>query len=216
MFQSPVRSRETPTSAQSDRSDDHWAGFDFRRSLGNRAFHCFLSKEHPVVNIIAQRFRETYGRDIVLVISVILVAYAFIPWQLICHVIFPAAVSPGIYHNDVLRPPQHSWIVREEDVSIITEGINRLSEVHKRKEYTTIRADNVSCLLSSLWDAIEAVVREKRDPSRKVDDIKKQISDEYKFEMFLKENGRIKYKKLKLKVLCNKLVEVLENTRLPV
>ena len=219
-------SRETPT----DRSDHHWGRFDLRHSLGNRAFHWakkvseiaediffwFLSKELPVVNIIAGKFREPYRSYTVLVTLVIFMAYVFNPWQLIRHVIFPATVSPGIYHNDVLRPPQHSWIVREEDVSIITEGINRLSEVHKRKEYTTIRADNVSCLLSSLWDAIEAVVREKRDPSRKVDDIKKQISDEYKFEMFLKENGRIKYKKLKLKVLCNKLVEVLENTRLPV
>ena len=268
-------SRETPTSAQSDRSENHCARFDLRRSLGNRACHWankvsevlgtayeiyfwFLSKRHPVVNIIAEKFRGTYPLYTFLVTSVIMIlmAYAFNFWQLICHVIFPAAVSPGIYHIDALRPPQHPWIKREEEVSIAMEGIKRLSEVQNgkgRKEIhvyfkggpgsgkselarqvalslnesqkqsqrpsavITIQADNVSSLLSSLWDAIEAVLREKRDPRTKVE-IKKQIIDDYKFEMFLKENDedQVQKTRTKLKVLCNKLVELLENTSLPV
>lgn len=256
-------SRETPTPAQSDRSDNHWARFDLLRSLGNRAYHwtnkvleiaCeiyfwFLSKRYPVVNIIAEKFRGTYPRYTVLVTSVILMAYAFDFWQLICHVIFPAAVSPGIYHIDVLRPPQHPWIKREEEVSIVMEGIKRLSEVRNRKEIhvyfkggpgsgkselarqvalslnesqkqsrrpsavIAIQADNVSRLLSSLWDAIKAVVRDTRDPRIKVEDIRKEIDDEYKFEMFLTENEEDQVQKTrnKLKVLCSKLVKLLEN-----
>ena len=257
-------SRETPT----DRSDHHWGRFDLRHSLGNRAFHWakkvseiaediffwFLSKELPVVNIIAGKFREPYRSYTVLVTLVIFMAYVFNPWQLIRHVIFPATVSPGIYHNDVLRPPQHSWIVREDDVSIAMEQIKRLSEDHNGKEIhvyfkggpgsgkselarqvalslnesqkqsqrpsavITIQADNDSCLVSSLWDAIEAVVREKRDPRIKVEDIKKQISDEYEFEMFLKgnEEDQVQKTRTKLKVLCSKLVELLDNINLPV
>lgn len=261
-------SRETLTSAQSDRLDDHhwasWARFDLRRSLGNGAYHWankpletayeiyswFLAKELPVVNIIARKFRKTYPLITLFVTSAILMHYhPFDPRQLI----FWAEVSPDIYHNDVLRPPQHPWIKREEEVSFVVEEIKRLSQVHHGKEIhvyfkggpgsgkselarqvalslneshkqsqrpsalITIQAD-VSCLLSSLWDAIEAVVRVKRDPRIKVEDSRKEIDDEYKFEMFLKENEEDQGQKTrtKLKVLCNKLVELLENTSLPV
>ena len=261
-------SRETPTSAQSDRSDDHWARFDsIRCSLGNRAhqwakkvldiayqiYSWFLAKELPVVNIIARNFRKTHPLLTLFVTLAILMAYVyytFYPRQLI----FRAEVSPDIYHNDVLRPPQHPWIKREEEVSIAMKGIKRLSEVQNRKEIhvyfkgrpgsgkselarqvalslnesqkqsqrpsavITIQADNVSCLLSSLWDAIEAVVRDKRDPRIKVEDIKDEINRDHKFEMLLKENDedQVLKTRTKLKVLCNKLVKLLENTSLPV
>ena len=261
-------SRETPTSAQSDRSDDHWARFDsIRCSLGNRAhqwakkvldiayqiYSWFLAKELPVVNIIARNFRKTHPLLTLFVTLAILMAYVyytFYPRQLI----FRAEVSPDIYHNDVLRPPQHPWIKREEEVSIAMKGIKRLSEVQNGKEIhvyfkgrpgsgkselarqvalslnesqkqsqrpsavITIQADNVSCLLSSLWDAIEAVVRDKRDPRIKVEDIKDEINRDHKHEMMLKENDedQVLKTRTKLKVLCNKLVKLLENTSLPV
>ena len=270
-IQKERKGKQTPTSAQSDRSDDHWARFDsIRGSLRNRAHQWVkkvldiapldtvneiqswcLDKKLPVVNIIAKKFRKTYPLLTLFLTSVILMHYC--PFDL-RQLIFRAEVSPVIYHNDVLRPPQHPWIKRDEEVSIAVKEIKRLSEVHHGKEihvyfkggpgsgkselarqvalslneshkqsqrpsaFITIQADNVSCLLSSLWDAIEAVVRRKRDPRIKVEDIRKEIDDEYKFEMFLKGNEEDQEQKnrTKLKVLCSKLVKLLEDISLSV
>lgn len=254
-------SRETPTSDQSDRLGDYRARFlQFLRHLEVKEslyeiYFWFLSKELPVVNIIARKFRGIYPLYTVLVTFAILMFLKFYYAFYDRHLIFrPAEVSPDIYHNDVLRPTQHPWIKREKDVSIAIEGIKRLSEAHNGKEIhvyfkggpgsvkselarqvalslneslkqsqrpsavITIQAENDSFLLSSLWDAIEAVVRDKRDPQIKVEDIKKEINEAYEFEKFLKENevDQAQKTRTKIKVLCSKLVKLLENTGLSV
>lgn len=98
----------------------------------------------------------------------------------------------------------------------------RLKESQKQSKrpmaVITIQANNDTYLLSSFKGAIEAVVRQRRDPQVKIEDIKKQIDYEHNYEMYFKENeeDRVQKTRTKLKVLCNKLVELLENTRLPV